>query len=67
MLSMDLVDAAGGMKTDADLDADHIRGGEVHKFRLDHNGHQIGLHEYHTPKTDGFFFTRRREVMCLYA
>ena len=65
VLSMDLMDAAGGVRTDADMDAEHVKGGVVHKYRLDHNGKQIGLHEYHTPKADGgFFFTRRREVHC---
>ena len=62
VLSMDLMDAAGGVKTDRDIDADHVQGGVVHKYRLDHTGKQIGLDEYHTPKEEGFFFSRHLAV-----
>lgn len=66
VLSLDLIDAAGGVKTDADLGAEHVRGGVVHKYRLDHHGQQIGLDEYHTPKAEGFFFSRRNMMVSLF-
>lgn len=64
VLSVDLRDAAGDMRSDQDRTTAKI--GIIHKFRLDKHGRQIGLDEYITPHPNGPFM-RRRNVNSLLA
>lgn len=56
VLSLDLVDAVGDVKTDANMASN----GVIHKWRLDRHGRRVGLDEYLTPRPEGFFRTRKQ-------
>jgi hypothetical protein len=46
VLSLDVLDISGTAENDASF-ATHM---QLHKMRLDKEGHQIGRAEYHTPQ-----------------